>query len=300
MIKIFPQSNSLNFTEQLVKCTNRYELGKIHKTKFACNEIIPVIDESVRNEQIVIVSQPRNYEDLFEFLATVDASRRASAKEIIGIIPYLPHSRQERKEKGVRTTISARLMADMIQVAGLDRLITMEVHTTAIEGFYTIPFDNLDPFDLYLKKIQNLNLKNPTIVSPDLGGMKRAERYADKLGYNMAVINKKREKANEVAKMVLIGSVEDSDVVIVDDMIDTGGTMLKALDLLKQNGAKDFHIYAAHGLFSNNGIDKFATNHNTPFVHTSNTIPAPNHIYAGFEVIDVISEFDKALRKILD
>lgn len=301
MIKIFPQSNSLEFTKKLIARSNGYELGKIHKTKFANGEITVVIDESVRNEQIVVVSQAQSYEDMFEFFATVDAARRASAREIIGIMPYLPHSRQERRENGVRTTISARLFADMIQVAGLDRLITMDVHTTAIEGFYKIPFDNLDPFDIILKKIQCLQLQNPTIVSPDLGGMKRAERYASKLGYNIAFINKKREKANEVAKMTLIGDVMDSDVIIVDDMIDTGGTILTAVSLLSEiHGAKNCHVFAAHGLFSNNALSKFATNQYTPFVYTTNTLPAPIHNYVGFEVIDIVTEFDKALRKILD
>ncbi len=201
MTKIFPQSNSKEFTENLIKCSTGYALGKIEKTKFANGEIAVVIKESVRNETVVIVTQPRNYEDIFEFLETVDAARRSSAKEIVGIIPYLPHSRQERRENGVRTTISARLLADTLQVAGLDRIITMEVHTTAIEGFYTIPFDNIDPFDQILEQIKALKLENPTIVSPDLGGMKRAERYATALDYNLAVINKKRVKANEVEKM---------------------------------------------------------------------------------------------------
>src|ERR1044071_270368 len=123
MVKVFPQSNSVKFAELLVKTSTRYELGKIHKTKFANGEITVVIEESVRNESIVIVSQPRTYEDMFELFESIDAARRSSAKEIIGIIPYLPHSRQERREEGVRTTISARLFADMLQVAGLDRII---------------------------------------------------------------------------------------------------------------------------------------------------------------------------------
>jgi ribose-phosphate pyrophosphokinase len=256
MIKIFPQSNSLEFTEQLVKCNAGYELGKIHKTKFANGEITVVIEESVRNEAIVVVSQARTYEDMFELFETIDAARRSSAKEIIGIIPYLPHSRQERREEGVRTTISARLFADMLQTAGLDRLITMDVHTTAIEGFYKIPFDNLDPFTIIIDKIKNLGLVNPTIVSPDLGGMKRAEKYASALGYNIAFINKKRLKANEVDKMTLIGSVKDSDVIIVDDMVDTANTLIAAANLLKNNGALRIITIATHGIFSGNALEK--------------------------------------------
>lgn len=300
MIKIFPQSNSLEFTEKLVKCSTGYGLGKIHKTKFANGEITVVIEESVRNEAVVIVSQARTYEDMFEFLETIDAARRSSAKEIIGIIPYLPHSRQERREEGVRTTISARLFADMLQVAGLNRLITMDVHTTAIEGFYTIPFDNIDPFNVMIEKIKSLNLRNPTIVSPDLGGMKRAEKYASALGYNIAFINKKRFKANEVNKMTLIGLVENSDVIILDDMIDTGETIIKALDLLKENGANLFHVFATHGLFSGVAVMKFLACQHNPHVFTTNTLPYPEQAkcFMGFTEINVIEEFHKALRKI--
>lgn len=303
MIKIFPQSNSLDFTELLVKCSAGYELGKIHKTKFANSEITVVIEESVRNESVVIVSQPRSYEDMFELFETIDAARRSSAKEIIAIIPYLPHSRQERREEKnghvLRTTISARLFADMLQVAGLNRLITMDVHTTAIEGFYKIPFENIDPFPIIIERIKSMGLQNATVVSPDLGGMKRAEKYAEALDYEMAVINKKRTKANVVDKMKLIGSVKDSDVIIVDDMIDTGGTIIKALDLLKENGAKTITVFAAHGIYSNGAVEKFATNHNTPFVFCTNTIPLHNpNDYVNIKAINVIGEFHKALRKI--
>lgn len=299
MIKIFPQSNSLEFTKLLIDTNAGFELGKIHKTKFANGEITVVIEESVRNEAIVIVSQAKTYEDMFELLGTIDAARRSSAKEIIGIIPYLPHSRQERREEGVRTTISARLFADMLQVAGLDRLITMDVHTTAIEGFYKIPFDNLDPFAVIVEKIKSLNLKNPTIVSPDLGGMKRAEKYATALGYNIAFINKKRLRANEVDKMTLIGSVKDSEVIIVDDMIDTGGTIIKALDLLRNDGADRCYVFACHGVYSNDAIGKFATNHHMPFVYTTNTLPISNpNGYVNIKTIDVVQEFNKALKKI--
>lgn len=299
MIKIFPQSNSLLFTEQLVNCSTGYVLGKIHKTKFANGEITVVIEESVRNESVVVVSQARTYEDMFELCETIDAARRASAKEIIGIIPYLPHSRQERRENGLRTTISARLFADMLQVAGLDHLITMDVHTTAIEGFYKIPFDNIDPSNVLLEKIKSLKLDKPMIVSPDLGGMKRAEKYAEALDYDIAVINKKRKKANVVDTMKLIGSVENADVIIVDDMIDTGGTIIKAIDLLKEKGAKSFNVFAAHGVYSNDAIGKFATNHNVPYVSCTNTLPLSNpNGYVNIKVINVVGEFHKALRKI--
>lgn len=300
MTKIFPQSNSLEFTEKLVKCTAGYVLGKIHKTKFANGEITVVIEESVRNESIVIVSQAKTYEDIFELLETIDAARRSSAQQILAIIPYLPHSRQERREEGVRTTISARLFADMLQVAGLDRIITMDVHTTAIEGFYKIPFDNIDPSELIIEKIKTLKFENPVIVSPDLGGMKRAKKYANALGFGLAVMDKERKKANQVEKMTLIGNVKDCDVIIVDDMIDTGGTILKALDVLGEEGAGNKYVFAVHGLFSNKSMLGFAASKENPKVYTTNTLP-----YEGiknfdfYTEINVVGEFHKALKKIL-
>lgn len=300
MIKIFPQSNSLEFTEKLVKCSAGYELGKIHKTKFANGEITVVIEESVRNESVVIVSQARSYEDMFELCETIDAARRASAKEIIAIIPYLPHSRQERREDGVRTTISARLFADMLQVAGLDRLITMDVHTTAIEGFFTIPFDNLDPMLVLVDGIKNLSPKNPKVVSPDLGGMKRAKKYAKALGCEFAIIDKERKEANKVETMTLIGDVKNCDIILVDDMIDTGGTILKAIDTLKDNGANDIYVFAAHGLFSGAAVTKFAACEHNPVICSTNTLPYPEQArnYIGFHEINIVGEFHKALKKV--
>ena len=299
MTKIFPQSNSLEFTKLLVKCSNGYDLGKIYKTKFANGEITVVIEESVRNEGVVIVSQPRSYEDMFELFETIDAARRSSAKEIIGIIPYLPHSRQERREEGVRTTISARLFADLLQVSGLDRLITLDVHTTAIEGFYKIPFDNLDPMSLIVEKIKTLQLQDPVIVSPDLGGMKRAKKYAQALGFRMAIMDKERKKANEVDKMTLIGEVKHSDIIIVDDMIDTGGTIIKALEVLEEEGAQDMHVFAAHGLFSNKAMLRFAACKQNPKLYTTNTLPYEGiNNFDFYSEINVVSEFHKALKKI--
>lgn len=303
MIKIFNQSNSVKFTNQIIGCNkldtfnNGYVLGKSHKTEFANGEITVVLDESVRNETIVIVSQPKNYADTFELFSTIDAARRSSAKEIIAIIPSLPHSRQERRPEGKRMSISARLYADMLETSGLDRLITMDVHTTAIEGFYKIPFDNIDPFDIFVEKIKSLNLKEPVLVSPDFGGMKRVKKYAKALGYPMAFINKERLKANEIEDMTLIGSVDDADIIMVDDMIDTGGTLLKAIELLYDNGANSLNIFATHGIFSNDGNKKLSEDTNIDNVFISNTLPVEN--VPNINTINVACKFHKALRKII-
>ena len=258
------QSTSENLTFSLINELNNHlhwgdsdvaGIVKSHRTDFKNGELTVVLDESVRNKSVIIVSRATKYDEMFELLSTIDAARRSSAKEIIAIVPCLPHSRQERRN-GSRTSISARLFADMLQVAGLDRLITMDVHTTAIEGFYKIPFDNLDPIHQFCGEIKGMNLHEPILVSPDFGGMKRVKKYADTLAYDMTFINKERQKANEVAAMTLLGDVEGRDVLLLDDMIDTGNTLMKAASLLKEKGAQKVYAMATHGILSGDAIQK--------------------------------------------
>ena len=308
MIKVFPQSNTTQFTNRLINCNpltylsnNGYKLGKLNKIDFANGELSVELNESVRNKTIVIVAQPINYNQIFELLSTIDAARRSSAKEIIAVIPNLPHSRQERRANGIRTSISARLFADMLQTAGLDRIITMDVHTTAIEGFYKIPFDNIGPFNIFIEEIKKLNLKYPVFVSPDFGAMKTIKNYAKNLGYNMAFINKERLRPNEVNDMTLIGNVDDQDVIMIDDLIDTGGTILKASDLLIEEGANSINIFATHGIFSNNAVELFNKNNNIDNIFVTNTIPSIENIFNfKINVIDVSCQFHNALDKILN
>ena len=250
-----------------------------HKTRFANNEISVTLDESVRNKTVAIIAQPKDYEDNFELLMTIDAARRASAKEIIAVIPFLPHSRQERRPDGTRTTISAKLYANMLQAAGLDRLITVDIHTTAIEGFYDIPVDNITTVDLlsfYLKAKLKLDVKNPILVSPDMGGMKRVKEYATKLELPMAFLNKERLKPNEIADMRLIGNVHDQDVILIDDMIDTGGTIAKSIELLYESGAKSVRVVATHGLFSDGGYDRLVDTNGIDEIIVTDTLLQEN------------------------
>jgi ribose-phosphate pyrophosphokinase len=301
MTKIFNQSNSIEFTNSLIKSSRSFVLGESHMTRFANGELTVVLDERVRNETIVIVSQATTYDDMFELLTTIDAARRSSASEIIALIPCLPHSRQERRDGGIRTSISAKLFADMLQTAGLDRLITMDVHTTAIEGFYNIPFDNVDPHDPIIEEICDLNLEEGEymVVSPDFGGMKRAKKYATELDTDLAFISKERLEANKVADMTLIGSVKDKVVLIFDDMIDTGGTLLKAAKLLKKNGAKDIYVFVTHGIFSNKGDIKLIKDVNITRVFATNTLPFKENAFEGLNKVNIEFEFTSILNRIL-
>jgi len=306
MIYLISQSNSHELFERINKQPDT-DFGHIdcYKTRFANDEIAVNISESVRNKTIAIVAQPMDYEDNFELLMTIDAARRASAKEIIAIIPSLPHSRQERRPEGQRTSISARLYASMLESAGLDRLITVDLHTTAIEGFYTIPVDNLSPFYDFISVLQNYkhNFRAPILVSPDLGGMKRVKKFASKLDLPMAFLNKERLRANEIEDMTLIGNVDNQDVIIIDDMIDTGGTILKSLELLYDSGANSVRIMATHGLFSNGGYNKLAESDIEELVVT-NTLDQMDGVDYGYvgsklKVIDVAPIIVGALNKLM-
>lgn len=223
--------------------------------KFADGELFVKFDESVRGQVIFLVAKVQMpYENFFELLMTVDAARRSSAKEVILVIPYLPHSRQERRE-GVRTAISSRMVADMIQLMGADRLITLDLHTNAIEGFYKIPLDPLSSLKLFLEHIRKQELPDLCLCSPDFGGIKRIKLYKKHLNAEMAVINKERLKANQVASMEIIGDVKGKNVIIVDDLVDTAGTLCAAADLLISRGAKSVRAYCTHGVLSGPALD---------------------------------------------
>ena len=306
MIYLISQSNSHDLFERIMnEPDTNFEQIHCKKTRFANDEIAVNISESVRNKTIAIIAQPMDYEDNFELLMTIDAARRASAKEIIAVIPSLPHSRQERRPEGERTSISARLYASMLESAGLDRLITVDLHTTAIEGFYTIPVDNLTPFYDFVGVLQNVvaNVRNPILVSPDLGGMKRVKKFASKLNLPMAFLNKERLRANEIEDMTLIGDVSDHNVIIIDDMIDTGGTILKSLELLYKSNANSVRIMATHGIFSNDGLDKLI-NSDIMEVIVSNTLEQKQGTDWGYvggklKVVDVAPLIVGALNKLM-
>ena len=184
-----------------------------------------------------------------ELLLMIDAAKRASAKSIIAVIPYFGWARQDRKDKP-RVSIAAKLVADMLSVAGINRLITMDLHADQEQGFFNVPVDHLYASSVMLPYIQSLNLENLVIATPDVGGSKRASTYAKYLNCPMVLCDKKREKANVVASMQIIGNVKDANVILVDDMVDTAGTITKAANLMKENGAKSVRAIASHGVMS--------------------------------------------------
>jgi ribose-phosphate pyrophosphokinase len=248
-IKLYATSTALKLGEQIA--TNlQLPLHKVHCEKFSDGELFVRFTESVRGQTLFIIAKINMpYEHLFELILTIDAARRSSAHEVVLVIPYLPHSRQERRD-GQRTSIASRIIADTITMMGADRIITLDLHTNAIEGFYKIPLDPLSSHRLFVDSITSANLENLCLCSPDFGGIKRLKTYKQFIDADMAVINKERLKPNQVAHMEIIGDVRGKNVVIIDDLVDTAGTLCKAADLLMEEGATSVRAYCTHGVLS--------------------------------------------------
>jgi len=253
-VKFYTTSTAIKLGEKIAAHLGQ-PLNQIHTEKFSDGELFVRFNESVRGQTVFLISKVNMpYENFFEMLMTVDAARRSSAREVILVLPYLPHSRQERRDNQ-RTSISSRMVADMVQLMGADRIITLDLHTNAIEGFYKIPLDPLSIHRLYIDHIRSLNLSSLCLCSPDFGGIKRIKEYKKQLDADMVVINKERLKANQVAHMEIIGDVTNKNVVIVDDLVDTAGTLCKAADLLMDHGAKSVRAYCTHGILSGPALD---------------------------------------------
>ena len=225
--------------------------------KFSDGEISIQITESVRGQDVFIIQPtcaPTN-DNLMELLIMVDALKRSSAKSISAVIPYYGYARQDRKA-APRVPITAKLVADLLEAAGITRVVTIDLHAAQIQGFFNIPADNLFGSILFANYIKEKNLPNPIIASPDIGGVARARSYADKLGYDLIIVDKKREKANVSEVMNIIGEVEGKDVILVDDMVDTAGTLVKAAEVLKKRGAASVMACCTHGVLSGPAYDR--------------------------------------------
>ena len=231
-------------------------LGKLIMTKFSDGEFAVSYEQSIRGRDVFLgQSTFPNSDNLMELLLMIDAAKRASAKSINAVIPYFGWARQDRKDKP-RVSIGAKLVADLLSVAGVDRVITMDLHADQIQGFFDIPVDHLYASGVILPYLQSLKLKDLVIASPDVGGSKRANTYAKFLGVPLVLCNKTRARANVVATMQIIGDVKDKNVVIIDDMVDTAGTITKAADIMIEAGAKSVRACASHCVMSGPASDR--------------------------------------------
>lgn len=225
-------------------------LGNLLMTKFSDGEFAVSYEESIRGRDVFLVQSTfPNSDNLMELLLMIDAAKRASARNIIAVIPYFGWARQDRKDKP-RVSIGAKLVADLLSVAGIDRVITMDLHADQIQGFFNVPVDHLYASGVIMPYLQSLKLEDMVIASPDAGGSKRANTYAKYLDCPLVICNKTRARANVVSSMQIIGDVKDKNVVIIDDMVDTAGTITKAADLMKEAGARSVRACASHCVMS--------------------------------------------------
>jgi len=271
-------------------------LGKSIVFKFSDGEFQPGYDETVRGNFVFIVQstfQPTD--NLFELLLMIDAARRASAYKVVAVIPYFGFARQDRKDRP-RVAIGAKLVADILTAAGADRIITMDLHADQIQGFFNVPVDHLYASAVFIPHIKNLGLKNIAIASPDTGGTKRANAYAKFLKTEMVIGYKLREKANEVSEMKIIGNVKDKNVIIVDDIIDTAGTIVKAADVLIKKGAKSVRAIITHPVLSGPAYERIENSQLTELI-VSDTIPLKKQS-PKIKVLTVSSLFAEVIKKV--
>ena len=248
-VMVFSGTNSRYLAEKICASLD-CPLGKMNITHFADGEFAVSYEESIRGAHVFLVQSTfPNSDNLMELLLMIDGAKRASAKSVVAVIPYFGWARQDRKDKP-RVSIGAKLVADLLSVAGIDRLITMDLHADQIQGFFNIPVDHLYASAVFLPYIESLKLKDLVIATPDVGGSKRASTFSKYLGVPLVLCNKSREKANEVASMQIIGDVTDKNVVLVDDIVDTAGTITKAANIMLDAGAKSVRAIASHCVMS--------------------------------------------------
>lgn len=295
--KIFSGNANLEFSKKLAKQLN-VVISNATISRFSDGEINVQISESVRGKDVYIVQPicPPTNDNLMELLIMVDAFRRSSALDINAVIPYFGYARQDRKA-APRVPISAKLVANLLQVAGVSRVVTLDLHAGQIQGFFDIPVDNLYGSIVFYDYIRSKGLKNPVIASPDIGGVSRARYFASNLGYDLVIIDKKREKANESDVMNIIGEVENKSVILVDDIIDTAGTMTKAAQALKDHGALEVLAVGTHAIFSSNALERIERSALSEVV-VSDSVPMNPNPHPKVKVLSVAPLFAEVIRRI--
>lgn len=298
-IKIFSCRNSRYLAEKIAAAL-KLELGKSSVTVFSDGEFQPALEESVRGATVFIVQSTfPPVDNIFELLLMVDAARRASAYKVIAVMPYFGWARQDRKDRP-RVPIGAKMVANLLSAAGCDRVMTADLHADQIQGFFDVPVDHIYASSIFLPYLRDLKLENMSIAAPDMGGAKRANAYSRILGCPLIICHKSREKANVVGSMTAIGDVEGKNIVIIDDMIDTAGTITKAADMLMEKGALSVRALATHAVLSGPAYERIA-NSKLKEVIISDTIPLatdPNYDTTKIKVLSVAEIFADVIDKV--
>jgi len=279
------------------------ELGKASVGRFSDGEVTVEIQQNVRARDVFVVQPtcaPTN-ENLMELLIMVDALKRASARRITAVVPYFGYARQDRRPRSTRVPISAKVVANLMETVGVERVLTMDLHADQIQGFFDIPVDNIYASPVLLSDLKSKNYQNLVVVSPDIGGVVRARALAKQLGCDLAIIDKRRPAANVSEVMHVIGEIDGRNCVIMDDMIDTAGTLCKAAEVLKERGAQNVYAYCTHPILSGPAVDRIAKSQMDEVVLT-NTIPLGKEAAACGKIrqLSVAFLFAETIRRISD
>lgn len=296
-VKIFSGSATIYLAEKIAHAYGE-SLGKVNYQQFSDGEMSPYLAESVRGHEVFIIQSTFAPSDnLMELLLMVDAAKRASASSVNVVIPYFGYARQDRKDQP-RVSIAAKMIANLISAAGANRIMTCDLHADQIQGFFDIPVDHLDGAYIFVPYLKSLGLENIMFATPDVGGIKRARSFAKFFDADLVVCDKYRKEANKVHSMRLIGEVEGKEVILVDDLVDTAGTICKAAALLKEKGAKSVRAVCTHPVLSGNAYENIENSALEEIV-VSDTIPLKKNI-SKIKVLSVSDLFAKAIRKIHD
>jgi ribose-phosphate pyrophosphokinase len=279
------------------------ELGRVEVSRFSDGEVTVEVQQNVRARDVFVIQptcHPTN-ENLMELLLMVDAMKRASARRITAVIPYYGYARQDRRPRSTRVPISAKVVADLLQTVGVERLLTMDLHADQIQGFFDIPVDNIYASPVLLTDLRARNYSELVVISPDVGGVVRARALAKQLGCDLAIIDKRRQAPNVSEVMHVIGEIEGRNCVIMDDMIDTAGTLVKAAEVLKARGARRVYAYCTHAVFSGSAIERIVASDLDEVVIT-NTIPMGEAARrcAKIRQLSVAFLFAETIRRISD
>lgn len=294
-VKIFTGKESRYLAEKIAESYG-VPLGNVVISEFSDGEFQPSFEETVRGADVYIVQSTfPPTENLFELLLLVDAARRASANSVTAVMPYFGWARQDRKDKP-RVSIGAKLVANLLTAAGVNRVMTMDLHADQIQGFFEVPVDHLYGSTIFLPYLEGLNIESLTIAAPDTGGTKRANSYAKHFDADLAICYKQREKANQVASMTVIGEVKDRNVVIVDDMCDTAGTLTKAAQMMKEHGAKSVRAICTHPVLSGPAYERIENSEIDEFI-VLDTIPLKKNL-DKITVLSVADLFAQVIEKV--
>src|SRR5690606_11778438 len=274
------------------------ELGQINVARFSDGEIQPSFEESIRGCDVFVVQSTfPPAENLVELLMIIDAAKRASARQIVAVIPYFGYARQDRKDKP-RVSIGAKLVANLLSAAGATRIMTMDLHADQIQGFFDYPVDHLFGSSIFAPYIKSLGLENITVAAPDIGGSKRANAYSKYLNCEMAMCYKVRKKANVIESMTVIGEVAGKNIILIDEMIDTGGTLCKAADLMMERGALSVRAICTHPVLSGNAIEKIENSSLVELIVTD-SIPLKQES-SKIKVLSCADVFSKTIKLMLN